>query len=340
MPGHRREAGTVPRPLAVLAGLALAGATAVAVWMLPTRAVEEPAVVASPETAAPSAGPAPAATPTRKAPGTFVAYVDIARDDRPSGGPGHGGQWYLVGHVVAGPDGCTPGWAGRRAPGSAAGVIRRLREQGGDVMAAFGGSAGRDLAARCADPERLAQAYRQVLTAYDLGHAAFEIAAADPGTTARRARAIRALQRETAARGDRLRVTFTFPLTALPPAQMASVLRTTREAGAIVDTVNLLAPIEPQSAPAGRMRRLAIALRDAHAAIARAQGLADPMDAWRRLAITAVLSSPADLSPLDARKLAAFASRRDVAWLSLRGATPRPDVTAALRRPDPAPSTG
>jgi hypothetical protein len=77
---------------------------------------------------------------------------------------------------------------------------------------------------------------------------------------------------------------------------------------------------------------VATAVRAAGEQIARAQGLAEPGEAWRRIALTPVLAGRDDLSELDARKLAAYAAHHGLAWLSLRGVTPEPDVSRILWR--------
>ncbi|NUT40389.1 MAG: hypothetical protein HOV86_10395 [Thermoactinospora sp.] len=329
MSEHRRAPGTLPRSISILAALTLAAATGTAVWLLPTTAAPE----REPEDSARAAGGQPVAvtsTPTpsqRRHPTTFVSYVNTARSpdlNLPDHAQRTGVRWYLLGHIVAAPDGCSPKWSGQLDPAGdpVANRLTRLRSEGGDALLAFGGPGGRDLAATCRKPLQLAQAYRHALDAVGATHADFEADDGDPVTTARRARAIRLLQQQRP-----LHVTFSLPLD-----RAAAVLKATHDAGAVVDTINLLAPIEPQTAPAGRMQRLAGALRTAQRQIAVSQRLTDPASAWRRMAVTAVLVAPGDMSSLDARKLTTFAARHGLAWLSLRGAVPATTVTGILRR--------
>ncbi|GAA4070983.1 hypothetical protein [Nonomuraea soli] len=328
MSEHRRAPGTLPRSVSILSALALAAATGTAVWLLPTTAAPEREPVDSAR-----AGRQPVAvtaTPTpsrRRDPTTFVSYVNTARTPElnlPDDAQRTGVRWYLLGHIVAAPDGCTPKWSGQLDPAGnpVANRLTRLRSEGGDALLAFGGPGGRDLASTCRKPLQLAQAYRNALDGVGAAHADFEADDGDPATTARRARAIRLLQQQRP-----LHVTFSLPLD-----KAAAVLKATHDAGAVVDTVNLLAPIEPQTAPAGRMQRLAQALRTAQRQIAVSQRLTDPASAWRRMAVTAVLVAPGDMSRLDARKLTTFAARHGLAWLSLRGAVPASTVTGILRR--------
>ncbi|MEV4394105.1 hypothetical protein [Nonomuraea sp. NPDC049607] len=327
-----RESGTLPRPLAVLAALVLAGATCLAIRMLPAGASPAP----------PSAAPARFAPPrppvaVREPPRSFVGFVDTVREpefDLAAESRGSGVRRYALGHLVAGGDGCLVRWDGPGGDPVAAG-LGRLLAAGGDAFPVFGGPGGQDPAATCTRPGGLATAYRRAVGALGAAAAGFEIRdAADPAAVLRRARALRALQ------GERpLRVSFTLRLKpdGLDAADLA-MLRTTRREGARVDTVELLAEMEPRGGPEGRLRRLGSAVRAAAGQLARAyapsaKGPADePADeqVWERLALTPVLSRAGDLDETEARKLSDYAVRHGLAWLSLRGKPPKPDVSRIL----------
>lgn len=338
----------LPRPFAVLFALALAGATAGAISLLPARATLHLTVPSPPPS---SAAPSPAPT-SLLGRSTYVGFVDTAAEpgfDLPADARRTGVRWYVLGHLVAGPDGCTARWAGRLDFGHDP-VARRiggLRAAGADAGLIFGGPDGGEPAATCTRPGALAAAYRRVVGAFDAAYLDFDLrtdgadssaevpGARDDGardrraTTVRRARAIRAMQQER-----RVRVSFTLPLRPYGLAERdLDALRLTREAGADVGAVNLLAEIEPRSAPEGRMQRVAAALHAARTQLAEVYDLADPGHAWRRLALTCVLRDAGDLSETDAGKLATFADRYGLAWLSVRGADPEPDVARILRRP-------
>ncbi len=359
---RRKRPGTLPRPFAILFALALAGATAVAISLLPARATLH---LATPSQQPSRAVPSPAPTPLLGR-STYVSFVDTAAEpsfDLPADARRSGVRWYALGHLVAGPDGCTTRWAGRLDFGHdpVANRISRLRAAGGEAGLVFGGPDGGEPAATCPRPGALAAAYRRVVGAFDAAYLDFDLrtggedpSAQDPGaddssaddssakghearddgaldhraTAVRRARAIRAMQRERP-----LRVSFTLPLRPYGLDERdLDTLRLTREAGADVGAVNLLAEIEPHGAPEGRMQRVAEALHAARTQLAGAYDLADPEHAWRRLALTCVLRDSGDLSETDAGKLAAFADRYGLAWLSTRGADPEPDVARILRR--------
>ncbi|MGI5272971.1 hypothetical protein ACQEUU_27745 [Nonomuraea sp. CA-218870] len=329
-----RPAGTLPRPLAFLAAAVLATATGTAVSLLPAQAeLHRAAPVPAPSSPRAVPGSSPAASPSHPpGPSGFVTFVDTAADpgfDLPADARSTGVRWYALGHLSPASDGCALRWAGRLAFGHdpVANRIGRLRALGGDAGLVFGGPAG-EAAATCTGPDALTAAYRRAVGAFDAGYVEFELS--DPGdraTVLRRARAIGALQRER-----RLRTGFTVPLRAGGlAAHDAEMLRLTREAGADIATVNVLARIEPQAAPEGRLRRLALALRAARVQVARAYGLASADEAWPRLALTCVPAGPADLSAADARALLAFAARHRLAWLSLRGADRDSEAARILR---------
>ncbi|MFE3452112.1 hypothetical protein ACFXJ8_24650 [Nonomuraea sp. NPDC059194] len=330
---RHREPGTPPRPVVVLAGLGLAGVTGVAVWFLPAQATPEwsaPLSAAGP--ALSTASPSPTPAPSAPGPSGYVAFVDTVQNpgfDLPETARRTGVRWFSLGRVMAGPSGCAPKWGGTLDPGrnAVANRMSGLRAAGGDAGLAFGGPVGRDLASACADQRALTSAYRKMIGAFGISFAEFEVRdGGDLPAVRRRARALADLQRDT-----ELAVTFSVPLgpAGLAPADV-EMLRQTRAAGAKLHTINLLAAIEPHTAGEGRMRRLAAAVRAAHGQLTEVFGI-DAATAWRRIALTAVLAGPQDLSLLDARKLSWYATRNDLAWLSTRGATPPAEVSKALR---------
>ncbi|GGS69258.1 hypothetical protein ACFFV7_17060 [Nonomuraea spiralis] len=331
MPRKRRESGTLPRPLAVLAALVLAGATGLAIRMLPAGATPASTPAAAPAPAPPPPR-VPVAVPERT--GSFMGFVDTAADpgfDLAAESRRTGVTRYALGHLVAGGDGCLPRWAGPPRPGGdpVAAGLGRLRAAGGDAFPVFGGPGGPELAVACTRPGGLATAYRKAAGAFGAGTMGFEVRdAADPAAVLRRARALRALQQERP-----LRVCFTLRLEpdGLDAADL-EMLRATRRAGARVDTVELLAEMEPRTAPSGRLRRLGSAVRAAAGQLARAWALPGEEQVWARLALTPVLARGGDLDESEAGKLSAYAVRHGLAWLSLRGTSPKPDVSRILWR--------
>ncbi|GIH28210.1 hypothetical protein Aph01nite_65200 [Acrocarpospora phusangensis] len=332
---HARPAGTPPRSVLVLASLALFAATATALWLLPGRPLDSLAGSVTPPLAARPAivvgSPPPAGGPAPRGP-AYVAFVDAVRDPEfnlPAAFRRTGVGAYTLGHVSSGPDGCTPTWGGQVMPNPLVGGLDRLRAEGGDAGLAFGGPAGRELSATCADADRLLAAYRGVIAAYRPAALDFEVHdSADPVATARRAKAVARLQREFRAQGRPLTVTFTLPASTLglSPEDRA-MLRRTRQAGVDISTVNLLVPFAPGSS--GNVRRLLQAAKSTHGQLGWALG-GGTRATWRRIGLTPLLAAPQDLTPLDARRLLTFQARYNLAWLSVRGATPTDEVSRTL----------
>ncbi|MBF8188404.1 hypothetical protein ITP53_22265, partial [Nonomuraea sp. K274] len=280
----------------------------------------------------PAASPTVAPTVTARPAVEFVGFVDTVREPRfdlPAESRRTGVRRYALGHLVAGGDGCVPKWTGAldRGGDPLPGRIARLRAVSGEATPVFGGPGGRELAAACTRPGALAAAYSGVAGAFGSGAVDFEVRDGEAGATVlRRAKAIRALQRERD-----LRVTFTLSMKPYGlAASDVAMLRTTRRAGAEIDTVNLLATVEP---PGGdRLRGIAAGVRAASGQIARAQALAGPEEAWRRIALTPVLGRARGLTETEARKLSAYAARHGLAWLSLRGDGAEPAASRILWR--------
>ena len=79
----------------------------------------------------------------------------------------------VLSFIVADPaDPCRPTWGGQYSLDAAGdtldldGRIERLRARGGDIIIAFGGAAGTELAAACADENALVAAYQSVIDRY------------------------------------------------------------------------------------------------------------------------------------------------------------------------------
>ncbi|WP_204047660.1 hypothetical protein [Microbispora siamensis] len=384
---HSREAGRPPRSLVLLASAALVAGTGAALWALPaappggwdaTRGVEpgvkpgvEPGATPTGErTPAPStpetlvaarqtvAAPTPpAAAPLAGEPVTrYRGFLDAAGEPRPELLRA-GVRSFAIGHVVAGPGGCSPRWAGAVPRGGepVAARIGRLRADGGEVWPAFGGPYGQELSVTCENPARLLAAYRHVVTALDPPGVDIEptepaAPATETGPAAatgtawetvarRRAAVLARLQREARTRegptggAGSLRVTFTLPASrdGLRFADREA-LRITREAGVEIESVGLLVPMG--SGPTA-LHGLAVAARAARPQIAAALGVT-PDATWRRMGLAPVLAGSRDLGPGEAARLAAFRARNGLAWLSVRGARPSEQVLRILAGPSSA----
>ncbi|WP_239114967.1 hypothetical protein [Planotetraspora kaengkrachanensis] len=349
---HGREAGNPPRFLVMLAAVALVTTTGVALWLLPAQMrgdwgtadgpTRSPAAAQSPLAVDPGRPPAqppgglpPDRTHTSR-PSGYMGFVDATRSPRfdlAANARRTGIVWYTVGHLTAGIDGCTPTWDGTaEKDDQVADRIGRLREQGGDAGLAFGGPYGPELSAACTNQTRLTAAYQRMIDDFEPVAIDFELDdPGDPATVERRALVIGVLQHEAQDAGRPLGVTFTLPVTedGLLPAH-AEMLRATGEAGAEVDTVNLLMRFVPGSRD--NLRRLSVAARAAHAQLEEALGVTGRAG-WQRMGLTPVLVSPDDLTVSEAERLLAFRTRTGLAWLSVRGARPADDVLRLLSAP-------
>lgn len=80
-----------------------------------------------------------------------------------------GVRWFTMAFVLSG-GGCTPAWDGNRplTGGVDAQAIANIRSGGGDVVPSFGGWSGNKLGPNCSTPQALANAYQQVINAYNL----------------------------------------------------------------------------------------------------------------------------------------------------------------------------
>jgi hypothetical protein len=235
-------------------------------------------------------------------------------------------QFNLAFVVAGGGVGCTPEWGGVTAIGAdpVAAQIGALRAIGGDVRISFGGENGSELAQTCTSVSRLEAAYQQVISAYDVNKADFDIegaAIADTAANARRDRALAALQ----ARDKDLQISFTLPV--LPSgltAQGVAVLTGAVKAGVRISAVNVMAMdygdgVAPE--PGGKMGRYAIeAVTATDAQVARVLGVS-ARAAWSKLAVTALIGvndiSDEIFTVANARQLTAFAASKHLAWLSM-----------------------
>lgn len=233
-------------------------------------------------------------------------------------------------------DPCTPTWGTHYDLEGAAREldldrrIARVRERGGDVVIAFGGVVNSELAVACTDPGALADAYRRVVERYEAGIIDLDIegsALDDAAANARRAAAIRALQRD--ASDDRpLQVWLTLPVTPaglLPNA--VGVVDAMLAGGVDLAGVNVMTMNYGGSRPDGvGMGEAALsALRATHGQLADAYRRAGVRigadDLWSRLGATPMAGRndvEGEVFSLDdAAALAAFAEEVGLGRVSL-----------------------
>lgn len=154
----------------------------------------------------------------------FAPYVDVTNTpvmhfEIPSG-PSR--DTLNLGFVVADPAfPCQPTWGGAYTLDAAASRldldrrIEQLRRAGGAVTVSFGGLANKELSTVCTDQKALVPAYQRVIDRYNLSSIDLDIegdSLTDPAARTRRASAVKQLQRNAEAKGERLTVWLTLPV--------------------------------------------------------------------------------------------------------------------------------
>ncbi|WP_329495188.1 cellulose binding domain-containing protein [Kitasatospora herbaricolor] len=305
-----------------------------------------PSATAAPTTAAPSpiATKTPTATPTptptqTAAPVTgagFAPYVDTSLYppyDLVATAKATGVKNFNLAFVVSG-GGCTPKWGGVSdlATDAVAAQIGALRAAGGDVRASFGGANGSELALVCGTVADLTAAYQKTVDAFGLTKVDFDVeggAIADTAANTRRAQAIAQLQKNAAAKGRTLDVSYTLP--ALPTGltqEGVNLVADAKKNGVAIGAVNIMAMdfgdgVAPN--PQGQMGKYAIAAATATQAQVKSVLGLDDSAAWAKVAVTPMIGvndvSTEVFTVADAKQLADFAKSKHLAWLAMWSGT-------------------
>lgn len=316
VPAPRRSHVVRPTATAVgaaaVAALLLAGCSAGE----PAKKPERPGPVASSPR---ESSPAPA-----KESSTFAPYVDTSLKPAYNllqGAEDTGVKEYNLAFVSPG-GGCVPKWGGRQAlrDNPVARQADALRAKGGDVRISFGGQSGNELARVCGSVDKLVQAYSEVIDAYGLTKADFDIegpALTDTKANTLRAQAIARLQQR-----KKLDVSFTLPV--LPSGlnrHAVAVLENARENGARISTVNIMA-MDYGTYYDGDMGKYAISAATAtQKQVKSALGLRDEAAAWKAVAVTPMIGvndvKGEVFRPDDAAELKKFAKEKRLGGLSM-----------------------
>lgn len=259
----------------------------------------------------------------------FAPYLDVGLGEPADPGPV---AWdHHIKHVNLGfitdHGGCMPQWNGVNTLHDRAtdGRLASLRSIGVEQRISFGGAAGTELAAGCADDDALASAYQQVIDAYGVTRIDFDLEAqalSDPSAIQRRNQAIRKLQDTARAKNHALDVTYTLPVTThglAVPAEQA--VRGAVAAGVELSAVNLLA-MDYGAGVSGNLGKSTIDSANALRAQLGSIWPTEPDAAlWKKIAVTVMPGrndDPAEVFDLaDARGLAGFAQTQHLGWLSL-----------------------
>ncbi|GAB3149804.1 cellulose binding domain-containing protein [Microbispora hainanensis] len=280
-----------------------------------------PSPSTSPSTS-PSASPSPSPSSPPPAPGALRAapYVDMGAWPTPSlsaMASASGLKSFTLAFVTA--SGCKAMWFNAYDPRQkwAKDQIDAIRAGGGDVKVSFGGATGIELAQACTDVDALVTEYDAVVTAYDLKYIDLDIegsASAEPASIARRSQALARLQQ---AHPD-LKISLTLPV--LPNGLTSdglNVVRSARDAGVRLDTVNVMAMDYYQSVDYGDA-----AVQAANSVFAQLKSLYPSLSdaqVWRMAGVTPMLGQNDDgriYNQDDARRLVAFAKGKHLGLLA------------------------
>jgi chitinase len=224
---------------------------------------------------------------------------------------------FTLGFVTA--SSCKAMWFNAYDPRQQWGLdqISAIRAGGGDVKISFGGASGIELAQACSSVDSLLAEYQAVVTAYGLKYVDFDIegaASADPTSVSRRSQAVARLQRANAG----LKVSFTLPV--LPEGLTSdglNVVRSARDAGVVVDMVNVMAMDYYRTGDYGTF-----AVQAAQATFNQVKSLypaASNATAWRMVGVTPMLGQNDDghiYDQTDARQLVTFAQQNHLGMLA------------------------
>ncbi|HVJ04480.1 MAG TPA: chitinase [Candidatus Saccharimonadales bacterium] len=196
----------------------------------------------------------------------FAPYVDVALlpNNLPQIRADSGTRLFTLAFVNAN-QGCSPSWPGGQLvadDGAISGYITQLRASGGDVIIAFGGYDGKELAQACMNVASLQAAYQQVVDKYKAKILDFDVehhALDDQDSIDRRNLAIANLTKANPG----LQIDFTLPATPNGlTAQGVSVLRSAVAQGTRVHIVNVMTMNYGQSAASKNMGANAISAID------------------------------------------------------------------------------
>ncbi|MFE6054632.1 cellulose binding domain-containing protein [Kitasatospora sp. NPDC056446] len=340
--------GTAPTPSGRPTGTASPTASATPVPTASATATDRPSPTPTATPTAKPTTPAPTGTPTATptatgvpvppagAGGGFAPYVDTSLYppyDLVATAKASGVKNFTLAFVVSG-GGCVPKWGGVSdlSADAVAAQIGALRAAGGDVRISFGGANGSELALVCGSTADLTAAYQKVVDTYGATKLDFDVeggAIADAAANTRRAQAVAQLQKNAAAKGKALDISFTLP--ALPSGltqEGVNLVSGAKAEGVAIGAVNIMAMdfgdgVAPN--PQGQMGKYAIAAATATQAQVKSVLGLDDAAAWRRVAVTPMIGVNDVASEVftvaDAKQLADFATAKHLAWLAMWSGT-------------------
>lgn len=208
--------------------------------------------------------------------------------------------------------------------------IAQLRSMGGDVTISFGGWSadqhGREIGDSCKDVGRIAAAYKEAITTYDVSRLDMDIEGRSLGRSNgidRRNKAIALVQQWAAARGRPLTISYTLPTTrnGLDSAGLA-VLHSAVANGVRIDVVQPMVFDYYDGEQLNMYKSAVTALEGLHQQLADLLPAKSDAELWRMEGATMMIGRddyPTDIETTtvqDARNLKVFAKSKDMAVLS------------------------
>ncbi len=238
-------------------------------------------------------------------------------------------RYLTLSFVLAGRDSCQAAWDGA-SPLSLkkqlAADIEKLREAGGDVIIAFGGASGQELAQVCTDVESLTAQYQAVIDAYDVTTLDFDIEGheiTETESVERRSQAIAALQANAAEAGKPLRVMFTLPVmpTGLTEDGL-SLLQSAIDNGVDIAVVNIMTMNYGADYPPDEMGARSVqAAESLYAQLAELYPDKSEAELWAMIGLTPMIgrndSVPSVFTLDDAALLVDFAREKGIGHLAM-----------------------
>lgn len=207
-------------------------------------------------------------------------------------------------------------------------IVAQLQNEGSSAVISFGGAANTELAVACTDVNTLTEAYTSVVERYKVSTVDLDLegaALADTAATARRTKAVAAMQQAAAKRGKPLNVWLTLPVdTNGLQGDALAVVRQAVGDGLQLAGINIMT-MEFGAAPDGMAAASINALQETHrqvTAVYRAAGTRQTSEqVWHRLGATPMIGQNNAATELftveDAQRLVAFATEQGLGRLSM-----------------------
>ncbi len=232
---------------------------------------------------------------------------------------------------------CVPTWNGNpKQPVSGSnlgGAINQLRNQGGDVIVSFGGSAadnsGTDIADSCSNVSQIAAAYESVISTYNITRLDMDVEGKSLSDTAginRRNEALKIAESWAAQHGRSLQVEYTLPTAQSGlKANTLAVLSNAIAEGTKVNIVNIMTfdYLSPHEGTVDMGGTAMNALQDLHGQLSKLYPWATSASLWAMEGVTllpGIDSAPAKAevtSLSDASRVLAFGQLNHIGLISI-----------------------